>query len=85
MRVLSGIVMLPPAPDRGVVLLGEIIQRRMEWEPLNAAGIRRQLGELGEARERGKVSAAEEKQAQKQLFATRVKAGIPQTPPPEER
>ena len=80
----SGIVLLPLAPVRGVVRLAEVIQRQVEQEMHNPAHTRRQLEELEEARERGEISADEEKQVQEQILETRVKPGTPETPPPEE-
>jgi gas vesicle protein GvpG len=84
MGIFSGILMLPLAPVRGVVRLGEVIQRQVEQELRNPANTRRQLEELEEARERGEVSPDEEKQIQEQILETRVKPGTPETPPPEE-
>jgi Gas vesicle protein G len=84
MGLLSGIVKLPLAPVRGVISLGEVIQRQAERELHNPAHTRRQLEELEEARERGQISADEEKQVQNQILETRVKPGTPGTPPPEE-
>jgi cytochrome c-type biogenesis protein CcmH/NrfG len=84
MGLWSGIAMLPLAPVRGVVRLAEVIQQQVDQELHNPARTRRQLEELEEARERGEISADEEKQVQKQILETRVKPGTPQTPPPEE-
>lgn len=84
MGFFSGIAKLPLAPVRGVISLGEVIQRQVEQELRNPAHTRRQLEELEEARERGEISADEEKQVQKQILETRVKPGTPETPPPEE-
>ncbi len=84
MGLLSGIVMLPLAPVRGVIKLGEVIQRQVEQELHNPANTRRQLEELEEARERGEISADDEKRAQQQILETRVKPGTAETSPPEE-
>jgi Gas vesicle protein G len=84
MGLLSGIAKLPVAPVRGVIWLGEVIQRQVDQELHNPARTRRQLEELEEARERGEISADEEKQVQKQILETRVKPGTAETPPPEE-
>ncbi|MGZ4524953.1 MAG: gas vesicle protein GvpG [Mycobacterium sp.] len=75
---------LPLAPVRGVVWLGEVIQRQAEQELRNPANTRRQLEELEEARERGEISADEEKRVQQQILQTRIKPGAPEAPPPEE-
>jgi Gas vesicle protein G len=84
MGLLSGIVLLPLAPVRGVVRLAELIQEQVEQELHNPANTRRQLEELEEARERGEISADEEKRAQEQILQTRVKPAAAETPPPEE-
>ena len=84
MGLFSGIAMLPLAPVRGVIWLGEVIQRQVDQEMHNPARTRRQLEELEEARERGEISADEEKQVQKQILENRVKPATPETPPPEE-
>jgi hypothetical protein len=84
MGIFSGIAKLPLAPVRGVIRLGEVIQRQVDQELRNPANTRRQLEELEEARERGEISADEEKQVQEQILETRVKPGTPKTPPPEE-
>ena len=84
MGLFSGIVKLPLAPVRGGISLAEVIQRQVEQELHNPARTRRQLEELEEARERGEISAEEEKEVQKDILETRVRAATPQTPPPEE-
>lgn len=84
MGLLSGTLLLPLAPVRGVVKLAEVIQRQVEQELHNPARIRRQLEELAEARERGEISAAEEKQAQQDILGARIKPGSPQAPPAAE-
>jgi Gas vesicle protein G len=84
MGLFSGIAKLPLAPVRGVISLAEVIQRQVEQELHNPARTRRQLEELEEARQRGEISADEEKQAQKQVLETRVKPETPETPRHEE-
>ena len=84
MGLFSGIAKLPLAPVRGVISLAEVIQRQVDQELRNPAHTRRQLEELEEARERGEISADEEKQVQEQILETRVKPGIPETPRDEE-
>jgi hypothetical protein len=84
MGLFSGIAKLPLAPVRGVISLGQVIQRQADQELRNPAHTRRKLEELEEARERGEISADEENQVQKQILETRVKPGTPETPPPEE-
>lgn len=84
MGLLSGTLLLPLAPVRGVIRLAEVIQRQVEQELHNPARTRQQLEELEEARERGEISADEEKQVQKQILQARVKPRAPQTPRHEE-
>ena len=84
MGLVSGILTLPLAPMRGVIWLGEVIQRQVEQEMHNPANTRRQLEELQEARERGEISADEEEQAQQEILEARVRPARPETPPREE-
>lgn len=84
MGLLTGVLMLPLAPVRGVVKVAEVIQRQVEQEMHNPARTRRQLEELQEARERGDISPDEETKLQKQILQTRVKPATPAPPPPEE-
>ncbi len=84
MGFLSGILTLPLAPVRGVIWLGEVIQRQVEQELRNPANTRRELEALEEARERGEISADEEDRVQRQILETRVKPRTPETSPPEE-
>jgi hypothetical protein len=84
MGLLSGTLLLPLAPVRGVIRLAEVIQRQVEQELHNPARTRQQLEELEEARERGEISVDEEKQAQKQILQARVKPRAPRTPRHEE-
>ncbi len=84
MGLVSGILMLPLAPVRGVIWLGEVIQRQVEQEMRNPANTRRQLEELQEARERGEISADEEEQAQQEILEARVRPATPEMPPLEK-
>jgi hypothetical protein len=72
MGILSAILLSPLAPVRGVIALGEVIQRHAEEELYNPANTRRQLEELQEARERGELSADEERDAQERILQTRL-------------
>jgi len=82
--LFSGIVLLPLAPVRGVIRLAEVIQEQVERELRNPAHTRRKLEELEEARDRGDISAEEERQQQKEILKDRIKPTNPETPPPEE-
>jgi len=84
MGLLSGTLLLPLAPVRGVIRLAEVIQRQVEQELRNPARTRQQLEELEEARERGEISADEEREVQRQILQARVKPGTPETPRHEE-
>ncbi|OBA82136.1 gas vesicle protein G [Mycobacterium sp. 1164966.3] len=84
MGLFSGIVLLPLAPVRGVIRLAEVIQEHVEQELHNPAHTRRKLEELAQARERGEISADEERQLQRKILEPRVKPANPDTPAPEE-
>jgi hypothetical protein len=72
MGIFSGIVLLPLAPVRGVVWLAETIQRQAEQQLHDPANTRRQLEALQQARERGEITAEEERQAQQQILQARI-------------
>ena len=72
MGLFSAIAKLPLAPVYGVMSLAEVIQRQVEQEMHNPANTRRQLEALEEARARGAISPDEEREAQKEILATRV-------------
>jgi uncharacterized membrane protein len=79
MGIFSAIVLAPLAPIRGVIALGEILQRQAEEELHSPANTRRQLEELQEARERGEISAEEEAEAQQRILQTRLEPKGPTT------
>jgi gas vesicle protein GvpG len=83
MGILSAIVLWPLAPIKGVIALGEVLQRQAEDELHNPANTRRQLEELEEARERGEISADEEKEVQQRILETRLAPKGPSTAEPE--
>jgi hypothetical protein len=83
MGILSAIVLWPLAPIKGVIALGEVLQRQAEEELHNPANTRRQLEELQEARERGEISADEERAAQERILQTRIAPQGPTTASPE--
>jgi hypothetical protein len=72
MGLLSSLILWPLAPVRGVVSLGELIQRRVEQELHNPATTRRQLEELEDARSRGEISADQERRAQERILEARI-------------
>ena len=79
MGLFSSLVTWPLAPVRGVVALGELIQRRVDQELHDPATTRRQLEELEEARGRGEISPEQERQAQEQILTTKIAPGAPHT------
>jgi hypothetical protein len=83
MGIFSAIVLSPLAPIRGVIALGEVLQRQAEKELYSPANTRRQLEELQEARERGEISADEEEEAQERILQTRLAPKGPQAASPE--
>ena len=85
MGLFSGIAKLPLAPVRGVVALAEVIARQVEQEMHNPANTRRQLEALEEARERGEITADEEREMQQQILETRVAPKAENDAPPDTR
>jgi len=83
--LFSGIAKLPLAPVRGVVALAEVIARQVEQEMHNPANTRRQLEALEEARERGEITADEEREMQQQILETRVAPKAENDAPPDTR
>jgi hypothetical protein len=75
MGVVSNILLWPLAPVRGVIALGELIQRRVDEEMRNPAMARKQLEELEDARNRGEMSAEEETRAQKEILGAMIAPG----------
>ena len=72
MGLFTEMLLLPLAPVRGVVKLGEVIQQHVEQELNNPATTRRQLEELEEKRRRGEISAEEEKKGQQAILSTKM-------------
>jgi hypothetical protein len=82
--LFSSLVTWPLAPVRGVVALGELIQRRVNEELNNPARTRRLLEDLEEARRRGEITPEQERQAQEQILATRMPQGAAHNTPHED-
>ena len=82
--LFTAIVTWPLAPVRGVISLAEVIQQRVDQEMNNPAATRRQLEELEEARERGEVSAEEEKQAQDAIIEAAIAPDVDQKAPSKD-
>jgi cytochrome c-type biogenesis protein CcmH/NrfG len=60
MGLISSVLLLPVAPIRVVVKLGELIQQQAEHELHDRSAARRQLEELEEARAAGRISEEDE-------------------------
>jgi hypothetical protein len=75
MGVLTTILGLPLAPVRGVIALGELIQRRVDEELYNPTSIRRQLEAAERAREAGEIDAEDEAETQQRVVDRLTAAG----------
>lgn len=75
MGLLSSLVTWPLAPVRGVVALGELIQRRVNQEMHDPARTRRLLEDLEDARRRGEITPEQERRAQEEILMTRMPPG----------
>jgi Gas vesicle protein G len=82
--LFSSLVTWPLAPVRGVVALGELIQRRVNEEVHDPARTRRQLEDLEDARRRGEITPEQERQAQEQILRTRISPGAAHNTPQED-
>ena len=78
MGLLDGLLLLPLAPVRGVVWLGERLHEVAYQEVAHPAVIRGQLAEIEEAREAGAISEeeAEELEAPLLRFLVDQQAGL---------
>ncbi|MCO6003838.1 gas vesicle protein GvpG [Actinoallomurus purpureus] len=68
MGLISSILTLPFLPVRGVVTLGELIQRQVEQELTSPMAIRAQLEEIERQRQSGLISEEEEAEAQQEVL-----------------
>jgi hypothetical protein len=82
--LFSSLILWPLAPVKGVVALGELIQRRVDEELHDPARIRRQLEDLEEARKRGEITAEQEHQAQERILRDRMSPGAAHNTPHED-
>jgi cytochrome c-type biogenesis protein CcmH/NrfG len=69
MGLLTEILLLPLAPVRATIKLGEVIQEQVDRELHDPAVIRRRLEEIERARVAGEISEEEEAQAQAEVLA----------------
>ena len=63
---------LPLAPVRGVIKLGELVQRQVEEQLHDPAVVRRELEEIDRRRAEGELSPEEEAEAQRQILERRT-------------
>ena len=84
MGLFSSLFLLPLAPVRGVVALGELIQRQVDQEMNDPARTRRMLEDLEEASNRGEVSPEQERQAQKEILSSRISPRAARSTPDED-
>lgn len=68
MGLLSLLFGLPLAPVRGVIKLGELVQRQVDEELTHPASVRRELEELDRERAEGELSEEEEAAAQQRVL-----------------
>jgi hypothetical protein len=69
MGLLSLVLGLPLAPVRGVIKLGELVQRQVEEELYHPASARRELEEVERKRAEGELSEEEEAEAQQRVLS----------------
>ena len=74
MGLLTGLLLLPLAPVRGVAWLGEQVLDMATQEEYNPAETYERLAELDEARESGEMSAEECAAAEEALVARLMRA-----------
>jgi hypothetical protein len=74
MGLFSGLLLLPLAPVRGVVWLGEQLLEQANREVSDPAVIYQQLAEVEEARAAGEITAEESAQAEEMLVARLMEA-----------
>jgi hypothetical protein len=84
MGIFSSLVTWPLAPVRGVMTVGELIQRRVQQEMRNPATARKQLEALEVARERGEVSPEEEDEAQHAILDATIAPGVDEKTRPKD-
>ena len=68
MGLFTELLLLPLAPVRGVVWVGEQIQQQVDHQLNDPAVIRAQIDDLDAAHERGEISEAERDEQQEVLL-----------------
>jgi Gas vesicle protein G len=82
--LITSLVTWPLAPVRGVMALGELIQRRVNEEIHSPARTRRLLEDLEDARSRGEITPEQERQAQEQILTARMSPRAAHNTPDED-
>ena len=77
MGLVTGVVLLPLAPVRGVVWIAEQIQQEAARRTDDPAAIRRRLAEVDRARESGELSAEDAASEEEDLVRRLLAAGPP--------
>ena len=80
MGLLEELLLLPLAPVRGVVWLGERMEEVAGRELNDPATLRRRIAEIERARETGALSEEQADQLEDPLLRRLVEAGAPFTP-----
>jgi gas vesicle protein GvpG len=75
MGLFTGLLTLPLAPVRGVVWLGEQLEREAQRQWSDPAAVRAQLAEVDEAFQAGSITADERDQLQDELVARLLPSG----------
>jgi hypothetical protein len=75
MGLFTGLLTLPLAPVRGVVWLGEQLEREAYRQWSDPATVRRQLAEVEAAYEAGELTQAERDEQQDALVARLLSSG----------
>lgn len=68
MGLLSLVFGLPLAPVRGVIKLGEVVQRQVEEQQYHPASVRRDLEGIADERATGRLSEQEAADAEQQVL-----------------
>ncbi|WP_063058311.1 gas vesicle protein GvpG [Nocardia sienata] len=85
MGLLSSIVLLPLAPVRGVIWLGEVIQEQVDQQWRSPAAVRRDIEEIEEAAAAGEISEDERDRALREVLSRIRRPAGGALPPGEGR
>ncbi|MBY8882225.1 c-type cytochrome biogenesis protein CcmI [Actinacidiphila acidipaludis] len=77
MGLVSGVILLPLAPVRGVMWIAEQIQQEAARRTDDPAALRRRLAEVDRARENGELSAEEAASEEEELVRRLLASGPP--------